>query len=98
MPAQNASPNAERNISDFATLTPGAISLPLSRPRRSRRYGAMGWCATTLRHDADWRQILEPALGLHKPADLGRHCSRVQIVHNEDHHRVAAFELMQLCQ
>src|SRR6516164_3090466 len=96
MPAPRARANIGRNRSVLVTFTPDAISLPLSRPRRSRRYGAMGWCATTLRRDADRRQILEPALGLHEPLDLRRHRPRVEIVDDKDHHRQAAFELVEL--
>src|SRR5258708_4089543 len=53
---------------------------------------------TPLGSDADRRQILEPALGLHEALDLGRHRPRVEVVDDKDHHRLAALELVGLGQ
>src|SRR5438477_12636857 len=50
------------------------------------------WC------DAHAGQILKPALGLHEALYLWRHRSGVEVVDDEDHHRLAAFQLMQLGQ
>src|ERR1700751_3889068 len=98
MPAPKASAKTRRSRSGFATLTPDAISLPLSRSRRARRCGALGWRTTTLRRDADWRQILKPALRLHKPLDLWRQCPRIEVVDDKDHHGQPALELVELGQ
>ena len=54
--------------------------------------------ARRLWFDRHRRQVLKPALRLHEALHLGRHRPRVEVVHDKDHHRLAAFELVQLGQ
>src|SRR5712671_4169311 len=66
--------------------------------RQPIRYCHLHLRIRLLRLNGYRRQILEPALGLDKALHLGRQRTRVEIVHDKDHHRLAAFELVQLGQ
>ncbi len=61
---------------------------PIAPPRRGTRL------RRSLRRDAHPGQILKPALCLDKALYFRRHRARVEVVDDEDHHRLAPFELM----
>src|SRR3984893_16184319 len=64
------------------------------QPQAQSRLGT----TPTLGRDANPGQILEPALCLHKAMYFRRHRAWIEVVDDEDHHRLAAFELVQLGQ
>ncbi len=51
-----------------------------------------------LRRDADPRQILKPALRLDETLHFRRHRPRIEVVHDKDHDRLAALQLVQFGQ
>src|SRR5258708_6061509 len=69
-------------IDPNASLPAAILRTP---PAASRR--ASGSASAALGRHADPCQILKPALRLDEALDLGRHRPRVEVVHDEDHHR-----------
>src|SRR6266478_7974320 len=73
-------------------------SQPLRSDRRERLEARTMPIQPLSGRDGYWSQILEPALRLYKALHLGRQRPGIEVVHDEYHHRLAAFELVQLGQ
>ena len=70
----------------------------LRSDRRERLEARTVRMQSALRRDRHRRKILKPALRLQKSLYFGRQRARVEVVHDKDHYRVTAFELVQLGQ
>src|ERR1700680_4366040 len=80
----SASMQTTRNRSDLATFTPRRSLSAAESCAPFAACGAIGRCwDTSLRRDGYRRQILEPALRLHKALHLGRQRARVEVVHDK---------------
>src|SRR3954452_12659341 len=83
---------------EFAAVATTQVAAANTAATTTRCFIMIPIICGSLGRDADARQILEPTLRLYETLHLGRHRPRIEVMHDENHHRLLALELVQLGQ